>query len=100
MLLLIVIFGLGTGLIYITVVTRETCRLSAPVLWRWCFAITLFFALIIVIALAVPALRLFCGCVIAPIAYACVGCAESVQVHPLPAASRPRPRPTSASPPA
>ena len=92
-LLLIIIFGLGGGLIYITVVTRETCRLSTPVLWRWCFAITLFFALNIVIALAVPMLRLFCGCVIAPIAYACVGCAESVQVGPLPAAFRPRPVP-------
>merc|ERR1740130_2500161 len=79
LLLLIIIFGLGTGLIYLTVVTRETCRLTAPILWRWCFAIVLYFALIIVIALAVPFLRLFCGCVIAPIAYACVGCAESVQ---------------------
>ena len=91
LLLLIIIFGLGTGLIYLTVVTRETCRLTAPILWRWCFAIVLYFALIIVIALAVPFLRLFCGCVIAPIAYACVGCAESVQVKPPPASLPPPP---------
>ena len=84
LLLLIAIFALGVGLIYVTVVTRETCRLTAPILWRWCFAIVLYFALIIVIGLAVPFLRCFCGCVIAPIAYACVGCAESVQVTPPP----------------
>ena len=95
LLLLIIIFGLGTGLIYLTAVTRETCRLTAPILWRWCFAIVLYFALIIVIALAVPFLRLFCGCVIAPIAYACVGCAESVQVAPLPPPPAPAPIPAS-----
>ena len=99
LLILIVIFSLGVGLIVLTVLTRETCRLTAPILWRWCFAIVLYFALIIVIALAVPFLRLFCGCVVAPIAYACVGCAEAVQVTPAPPPTlfTARHRPVSAS---
>jgi hypothetical protein len=80
LLLIIMIFAVGVTLIVFTILTQDTCRLTSPILWRWCFAIVLWFVMIVGLGLAIPSLRCFCGCVVAPIAYACVGCAETVHV--------------------
>ena len=80
LILLLALFAVGCWMIHDTLRTRDTCRLSAPFLWRWCFAILLFFVIIVLLALMVPFLRCFCGCCVAPVAYACVGCSEAVKV--------------------
>jgi len=70
--------GAGVVLTIYTIRSRDSCRLSAPLLYRWCFAAALFFVILSVLVLFVPVVRIVSRCVLAPVALCLIGCVETV----------------------
>eukprot|EP00966_Prymnesium_polylepis_P149304 3449406-Prymnesium_polylepis.1 len=57
---------------------QDTCRITAPLLYRWCFAAALFCCALIGLCLIVPIVRCAARCVCAPVALCLIGCVETV----------------------
>lgn len=70
----------GGFLTYYTVLTHTTCGESAPLLYQWCQAAVLFFALITLLFLLVPLVRVLARLVLAPFALCIISCVETVGV--------------------
>jgi len=70
--------GSGVILAMYTFRARDTCRITAPLLYRWCFAGALFCAMLVGLCLIVPAVRCAARCVCAPIALCLISCVETV----------------------
>ena len=84
-LLLLVLFyvclcAAGGFLTYATVVTRDECNLTAPLLYRWCSAAVLFFGCIVLLFLIVPLTRVLARLMLAPCALCLISCVETVGV--------------------
>ncbi|KAL1495628.1 hypothetical protein AB1Y20_016495 [Prymnesium parvum] len=70
--------GAGVILTMYTIRSRDTCRITAPLLYRWCFAAALFCCILIALCLLVPLIRCAARCFCAPIALCLIGCVETV----------------------
>ena len=70
----------GGLLTHSTVLFRDTCRNTAPLLYRWCFAAVLFFCIVTFLILLVPTVRVVSRCLLAPIALCIISCVETVGV--------------------
>ena len=73
------LFALGCTLVQYTSDTSDTCRLTAPILYRWSFAITLFFLILCSLVAVVPLLRILARCLIAPLALCLVACVDTLR---------------------
>jgi len=70
----------GGFLTWSTIALEDTCRNTAPLLYRWAYAAMLFFLIIFALALLVPSIRFTARCVLAPVALCMIGCVETVGV--------------------
>jgi len=68
----------GVLLILYTFRARDTCRITAPLLYRWCFAAGLFTALLLGLCAIVPLVRCAARCICAPVALCLISCVETV----------------------
>jgi len=59
-------------------VPQDTCRISAPLLYRWCFAAALFCCVLVGLCLIVPIVRCGARFFFAPAALCLIGCVETV----------------------
>jgi len=84
MLLLVLFYCLlltaGGFLSFYTWRSHTECHVSAPLLYRWCKAAVLFFAIIVLLFLVVPVVRVATRCLLAPFALCIIGCVETVGV--------------------
>lgn len=70
----------GGFLAYYTAITQDSCGTSAPLLYRWCQAAVLFFAILTILALIIPFVRGMARLLCAPCALCLISCVETVGV--------------------